>query len=346
MAYTVGQLSRLTGLTVRALHHYDAIGLLSPSHRSDAGYRLYTQGDVVRLFRVQALQRLGLPLADIGLALTENGEALPQIITRQIDELDANIDHATALRERLARLRDVLAAGSDPATEDWLSALALVSQYDRFCSAPELAKLVSHSRATADQWPRLVEDIRSAMQAGLSPTSEEARTLGVRWQRLIMSQVGGDMALAIKIKRAYSEHPELQARAKAQSGLDTAMVAFLMDVWRQGHAELWARHLDEAELRCLHLSDERMLQWIRVAGEMREAMNDGAPPDSQAVRPLLTQWDQILDACAGDSPHFRRRMEVVLRSDSDLQTTWALDEDLLAFVEAARQRASAGDPDA
>jgi DNA-binding transcriptional MerR regulator len=168
MAYTVGQLSRLTELTVRALHHYDAIGLLSPSHRSDAGYRLYTQGDVVRLFRVQALQRLGLPLAEIRLALTENGEALPHIITRQIDELDANIDHATALRERLARLRDLLAAGSDPATEDWLSALALVSQYDRLCSAPELAKLVANSRATVDQWPRLVEDIRSAMQAGIS----------------------------------------------------------------------------------------------------------------------------------------------------------------------------------
>ena len=46
MSFTVGQLARLTGLTVRALHHYHAIGLLEPSQRSDSGYRLYTQAAV------------------------------------------------------------------------------------------------------------------------------------------------------------------------------------------------------------------------------------------------------------------------------------------------------------
>jgi hypothetical protein len=57
MSFTVGQLAKLTGLTVRALHHYHAIGLLEPSQRSDSGYRLYTQADIVRLYRIQALQR-------------------------------------------------------------------------------------------------------------------------------------------------------------------------------------------------------------------------------------------------------------------------------------------------
>ena len=59
MAFTVGQLAKLTGLIVRALHHYDAIGLLMPSHRSNAGYRQNTQDDVAKLFRIQALQRSG-----------------------------------------------------------------------------------------------------------------------------------------------------------------------------------------------------------------------------------------------------------------------------------------------
>jgi hypothetical protein len=45
----VGELAKRTGLTIRALHYYDNIGLLRPSGRSDSGYRLYNQSDVARL---------------------------------------------------------------------------------------------------------------------------------------------------------------------------------------------------------------------------------------------------------------------------------------------------------
>src|SRR5215831_11030516 len=55
MAFTVGELSRLTGVTVRALHHYDEIGLVRPSQRTAAGYRLYDEADVLRLQQVLVL---------------------------------------------------------------------------------------------------------------------------------------------------------------------------------------------------------------------------------------------------------------------------------------------------
>lgn len=62
----VGELAARAGLTVRTLHHYDSIGLLSPSARSDAGYRLYDRDDVARLQQIQALRAFGMALADIG----------------------------------------------------------------------------------------------------------------------------------------------------------------------------------------------------------------------------------------------------------------------------------------
>ena len=52
MRLKVGELARRTGLTVRTLHHYDEIGLLAPSQRSDSGYRLYSQADVQRLHAI------------------------------------------------------------------------------------------------------------------------------------------------------------------------------------------------------------------------------------------------------------------------------------------------------
>jgi MerR family transcriptional regulator, thiopeptide resistance regulator len=69
MAFTVGDLARLTGVTVRALHHYDEIGLVRPSDRSAAGYRLYSDADVHRLQQVLLLRELGLPLEEIAAAI-------------------------------------------------------------------------------------------------------------------------------------------------------------------------------------------------------------------------------------------------------------------------------------
>jgi DNA-binding transcriptional MerR regulator len=66
--WKVGELARATGLTVRALHHYDELGLLVPSERTQAGHRLYGEDDVRRLYRVVALRHLGLPLSERGVA--------------------------------------------------------------------------------------------------------------------------------------------------------------------------------------------------------------------------------------------------------------------------------------
>jgi MerR family transcriptional regulator, thiopeptide resistance regulator len=69
---TVGETASVTGVTVRTLHHYDQIGLVSPAARSAAGYRLYSPADVDRLQQVVAYRRLGLGLEDIAAALADD----------------------------------------------------------------------------------------------------------------------------------------------------------------------------------------------------------------------------------------------------------------------------------
>jgi DNA-binding transcriptional MerR regulator len=64
--WKVGELAGATGLTVRALHHYDRLGLLVPSQRTHAGHRLYGEADVSRLYHVLALRDLGFSLAEVG----------------------------------------------------------------------------------------------------------------------------------------------------------------------------------------------------------------------------------------------------------------------------------------
>src|SRR5437867_9370003 len=93
--WKVGELAKRTGLTVRTLHHYDAIGLLRPSGRADNGYRMYNRADVARLHQVQALRRLGLSLEDAGTVLDGGNTDIGGIVARQVEQLNSQIEHAT-----------------------------------------------------------------------------------------------------------------------------------------------------------------------------------------------------------------------------------------------------------
>jgi DNA-binding transcriptional MerR regulator len=99
MAFTVGELSRLTGVTVRALHHYDEIGLVRPSQRSQAGYRIYGDHDVLRLQQVLVLRELGVPLDEIAAA-----------IDQAADRAALLRKHRAALVEKRGRIDAMVAA--------------------------------------------------------------------------------------------------------------------------------------------------------------------------------------------------------------------------------------------
>jgi DNA-binding transcriptional MerR regulator len=122
--WTIGQLAKASGVTVRMLHHYDRIGLVSPKERTGAGHRRYGEADVRRLYRVRALFGLGLSLAEVAVALAESGEdrtTLRELLRAQLANLRAQADRA---EERATRVRALLAQldGPDmPPPEQFLS---------------------------------------------------------------------------------------------------------------------------------------------------------------------------------------------------------------------------------
>ena len=99
--YTVSQLAQMAGVSVRTLHHYHHIGLLQPTTRTEAGYRLYGESELLRLQQILFFKELDLPLQQIGRILDDP----------EFDPLRALRHHRTMLRqraERLARLTDAI----------------------------------------------------------------------------------------------------------------------------------------------------------------------------------------------------------------------------------------------
>src|SRR6188474_2407863 len=106
--WKVGELAARTGLTVRTLHHYDAIGLLSPSGRTGSahgsGHRLYTAADVARLQQILSLRALGFGLEQIGECLSRGDYDPREVVRRHRDQVRGQAAETARLADRLTAL--------------------------------------------------------------------------------------------------------------------------------------------------------------------------------------------------------------------------------------------------
>jgi DNA-binding transcriptional MerR regulator len=102
----VGQVAQTFGVTVRTLHHYDQVGLLSPSERTRAGYRLYTADDLERLAKIVTYRRLDLPLDEVAALLRGDGSTLEHLrrqrdaVMDKVEELHGLVDAIDRALER------------------------------------------------------------------------------------------------------------------------------------------------------------------------------------------------------------------------------------------------------
>lgn len=100
----IGEIAGETGLTVRTLHHYEAIGLIEPSGRTDAGHRLYGASAVERLYQIAALRDLGMGLDRVGRTLGTAGAELETLMSDHLEAVERRLEAAQRLHNRLHRL--------------------------------------------------------------------------------------------------------------------------------------------------------------------------------------------------------------------------------------------------
>ncbi|WP_433655659.1 MerR family transcriptional regulator [Nocardia sp. CA-128927] len=190
--YTVGAVAELTGVSIRTLHHYDEIGLLEPSARSKAGYRLYSDADLQRLQRILFYRELDLGLPDITAVLADPAIGDEDHLRRQRELLTAKttryqsmialIDKELTARrigitltsaERLLVLGvDKLIDRADEITEKWGHTPEFIQRRDRTVHYTEQDwQTLRTEQATIHQ------HLADAMHAGLPAASPQAMDL-------------------------------------------------------------------------------------------------------------------------------------------------------------------------
>ena len=197
--YTVQQLARLAGVSVRTLHHYDHVGLLTPSARTAAGYRQYGEADLLRLQQILFFRELDFPLTDIQAILDQPG----------FDQVKALHDHKRLLQQeadRLGRLLNTIEKTISRLTEDNMTMTPMTDEelYEGF--TPE--QIERYTREANERYdPKIVAEsnrrVRNMSKAQWQAVKAEGGAVAQQLADL-MDKSPGDAAVQAAIARHYA----------------------------------------------------------------------------------------------------------------------------------------------
>ncbi|MEX2283273.1 MAG: MerR family transcriptional regulator [Gemmatimonadota bacterium] len=229
--WKVGELAKRTGLTVRTLHHYDQIGLLSPSHRTKAGHRLYGERDIKRLQKIVSLRQLGLTLDQIGEWLSRPRLSAVHVLDLHIRSIREQIGAQEALCSRLEKIAGSLRARELVSMDEFLNTIEAIQMYEKYYTPDELERIkkrgaevgASRIREVEQEWPLLISQVRAEMEKGTAPTDPRVSKLAEKWMSLVNEFTGGDPQIAAKVKKLYEQEPAM----RQQSGIDAALFEYV-----------------------------------------------------------------------------------------------------------------------
>ena len=233
------EFAKLAGVTVRALHHYDRLGLLKPKQRSQSGYRLYSARDFGRLEQIVVLKFLGMPLKQIRGLLEADGK-LAQALQRQqhvLAEKRAQLDRAVLA---IKNAQECFASHREP---DWNLLKYVVQEIEMQNStdwtkkyySPEAQEKVEERKKlwspelqerVTKEWNALFADVEAAL--GEDPASARAQALAARWIKLVGEFTGGDPEVQRGLNTMYADQPNWPAATQKAYAIKPEIMEFIM----------------------------------------------------------------------------------------------------------------------
>ena len=334
MLIQVGELAKRAGITVRTLHHYEQTGVLLPSARSAAGYRLYNLADVQRLHMIQALAKAGLELAEIRDFLEQESLSLTELLDAQITLLDKQLRSIHTLRDRLVELRTGLLDDAAPDLESWLQTLELMNMYDRWFSKEELQQLpfAVQKDALSAIWSGLVAEANALLEYHIPVTDERAKDLATRWMERLEQDTAGKPEFLTRLNEMHSVEPQMQV----QTGITPEMTDYITRAFAESKLSIWEKYLTPKEMAFTrkHYFD-RMMEWPPLVAKLHQAQRENLDPASDDAQKLAENWLALFQSYAGTNPETQQKFRPAMQPAPHLMKGTWMTPAVLAWLQQA-----------
>ena len=199
-ALKIGEVAKSTGLTVRTLHHYDEIGLLTPANRTKSGYRLYTGDDLIRLQKIKSLQHMGLSLQHIAQVINQENYSLSTMLTQHIENIKSSITQQELLLKRLKRIALKLTKKTPPSEELILESLQMLITFEKYYTPKQLDVLTERRKNLGEsslknmekQWGSIFYQYEKFLEKGIPASAKQVKKLAQKALGLVDVFTGGD----------------------------------------------------------------------------------------------------------------------------------------------------------
>ena len=223
------EFAALSGVTVRALHHYDRLRLLKPSRYTKAGYRLYSAQDFARLEQIVALKFIGFPLREIKKILNRETRDLATTLCQQREAIEEKRRRLDLAIQAIQRAEYVAVTNKEPGWQAFAKIIEVINmqtdmewskKYYSEAAQREIEKRASTiPREVIEQaqrdWAVLIKEVEVAVASGEDPASAKSQALATRWSDLIRGFTGGNPEIQKGLNTMYADRnnwPKSMAR--------------------------------------------------------------------------------------------------------------------------------------
>ena len=305
--YHVHEFAQLAGVTVKALHHYDRLGLLRP-RRSQAGYRLYVASDLERLEQIVALKFIGLPLREVRTILDRTDLELQDALRLQIQALEEKQLMLGRAIRAIRAVQQALEPGKTPAPALLKRIIEVIEMQDSlegmkkyFSEEAWVKQRPRYEQGPSPEWQALYRE--ASALAAEDPGSDRALVLARRWLERLEGDTGGDPGVLIGKTLAWEdrEHwPAALKREVAEYNLEEVyeFVGKAVLAHRKKFAgdEFWIRRDPRAQAS---------VAWYHVFLEVRVALE--AKPAFTSTQQVRAQWVHFMHRSTRVDPEVQTR---------------------------------------
>jgi len=213
------EFAKATGVTVRALHHYDRLRLLKPSRYTDAGYRLYSERDFARLEQIVALKFIGFPLREIKKILSRDSLDLAATLRRQREAIEEKRHRLDLAIQAIERAEYVAGTSNEPGWEAFAKIIEVINmqtdmEWSKKYYSEEAQREIENRAVTIPRevieqaqrdWAVLIKEVEAAVAAGEDPASEKSQALAARWSELVKGFTGGNSEIQKGLNQMYAD---------------------------------------------------------------------------------------------------------------------------------------------
>lgn len=208
----IGELAKKTGLTIRALHHYDEIGLLSPSYRTEAGHRLYAEKDIQKLQKIMLLQLMSFSLAEIKICIERKDFSFHDMAKAHLNRLQVEILSQKKLYNRIESIIEALNHQQASSIDNAIETIKAIVMYEKYYTPEQLETLKSRQDTMSKEelsqvqeaWETLFKEFEAAFNAKIDVSHASVIKLGHSANALIEEFTGGDPEMKKSFQKMYS----------------------------------------------------------------------------------------------------------------------------------------------